>query len=312
MPEETMRFFMIVLILFTGVVTPLMAQEKQGKLGGFEDAAKGKSHQDADNDADYNDDSDDDAGWVGDVIEFLIDIIFDGGDDDQYTDPEPPQLQAESARDTTLVPAIPRAATMDDAVSRTAPPVFEGYGRFPFDKNGLIQNTQKKYLGQLTLSGSRYTSSLTGLHVAGHFFLSGKNGVNLDFQDFREDLRTRTDHLQVLQLSYRHLFSGAANYYWAGHLGFIGYLPDKDKSSNFGPMAGLELRYFPVKPISVYGEITLSALPAYKWASTLETKAGIGFHYKHLEFYLGFHTFTPFNDPSAGLYGPVVGVNIWF
>ncbi len=281
---KKLNFIAIMLsgILLIGFMTDLEAQEKKGKLGGFEDANKGKKGSD-------DDDDDDDDGWFSFFFDIGLDILLSDSDDDY---------------DENGVNSL-----TEDEVH---------FGAFPFDPAGIAQSglDGKIFLGRISGGYQKIDSKTHGLRLNAQFQFSGKHGITLDFIDYTESLATQTDHLQVIGLAYRHLFFADNNLLFAGNAGLKVLNPDKFKDADFGLDLALDAQWFIADPISINGKMgvapIIDQLDAEEPPFLFDFEIGAGLHFDNFELFGAYKTLVPSVDPDNSLYGPELGLRIWF
>ena len=285
MKKLSVVVFMLSGFLLFGLINDLPAQEKKGKLGSFEDANKGKKSSTND------DDDDDDGGWFSFFFSIGLDILASDSDDD-YDD------------DANGVDNL-----VEDKVS---------FGAFPFDPDGIAQSglEGKIFLGRISGGYQEIDSRTHGLRLNAQFQFSGKHGVTLDFIDYTESLTTHTDHLQVIGLAYRHLFFADNNLLFAGNAGLKVLNPDKFKDADFGLEMAVDAQWFIMDPISINGKVgfapIIDQLDAEEPPFLFDFEIGAGLHFNNFELFGAYKTLVPSVDPGSSLYGPELGLRIWF
>ncbi len=277
--------FILCGLLLTSMMTDLYAQDKKGKLGDFEDANKGKKG------SSHNDDDDDDGGWLSFFFNVGMEIILSDSDEDD---------EVEETGANSLV---------DDQVS---------FGAFPFDPAGIAQTGHegKIFLGRISGGYQQIDSRTTGLRLNTQFQLFGKHGFALDFIDYRENLSTSTDHTQIISVAYRNLFYADENLLFGGNIGLKVINPDKRKDPDFGLEMAIDAQWFVANPFSLNGRIgfapIIDQLDAPETPFLFDFEFGGGLHLENFELYGAYKTLVPSVDPGSSLYGPELGVRIWF
>ena len=285
MKKSSFIAFMLTVFLMIGLINDLQAQEKKGKLGGFEDANKGKKSSNQD------DDDEDEGGWFSFFFDIGLDILLSGSEGD-YDDEE------NGANNL-----------IEDNVS---------FGAFPFDPHGIARKGYggKSFLGRISGGYQEIDSRTRGLRLNAQFQLSGRHGITLDFIDYTESLATHTDHLQVIGLAYRRLLFADNNLLFAGNAGLKVLNPDKLKDADFGLEIAIDAQWFITDPISINGKIgfapIISQLSAPEIPFLFDFEIGAGLHFNNLELFGAYKTLVPSVDPGSSLHGPEIGLRIWF
>lgn len=284
---KALSFLIMVLsffIVFTQV-QPVMAQEKKGKLGDFEDAAKGKKNKDKD-----DDDDNDDGGWLG----FFVNIVLNSDDDN------------------------------DDSNNNDFDGLNEreiSYGAFPYDHNGMIHISYdslsgKSFLGRISGGYQSAGSNISGLRLEGQLQFSSRHGLHFDFVSYSEDLKTRTDNTQVINAEYRNLLLANNQLLVGGNIGLIVINPDKFENAIWGLNFAADAQWFVVNPISLNAKVGFAPIIEYLFQkeppAIWNLEIGAGLHFNNIELYGTYKTLIPTINTDASIYGPEFGIRFWF
>ena len=276
---KTSSFLIIFLsfFIFCVQVQDVAAQEKKGKLGDFEDAAKGEKGHD--------DDDDDDSGWFG----FFVNIILSDDNNDDYD-----------------------GFDNEKEISYGAFP-FDKQGMI---HNSFDTLTGKSFLGRLSGGYQKVDSDINGLRLNGQLQFSSKHGLHFDFVSYTEDLDTRTDKTQVIGVNYRNLLYAENSFLLGGNIGLIVINPDKFEDSIWGLNFAADAQWFFANPLSLNARIGFAPIVEYMFKeeppAIWDLQIGAGIHFNNIELYGTYKTLIPTVNTNASIYGPELGLRFWF
>ncbi len=316
-----LAILMTVFVIFSPA--PLQAQDKQGRIGGFEDANSGKSSSDdEEEDEENNYEEEESGGLLFDILEILFHILFDADDEEQedfYDDDTGEALPLNSL--DSPGPAQAYAAgevpdsTRNPVAAETSQPL--SFGLYPFDESGLVHedSSGKNYLGRLAAGMHYIDRDLSALRLNGAFTFSERHGLRLDFYNYKERLERGSDNLQILNVAYSYLFIASDKTLLSLSAGASLLYPDGAKAAMWGPALALDSRFFIIQPVSLSGRLGLNSyLGGGVQGANLMVEAALfaGFHYRRGELYGGVRTLMPLNDTNAAFFGPEIGLRFWF
>lgn len=282
MKASSLLIMFVSFFIFCAQVQVVSAQEKKGKLGDFEDAAKGKKGSNDD------DDDDDDHGWFGFFVNIILSDDGSSDDDDHYGFDDEREIS---------------------------------FGAFPFDRQGMIHDeydtlTGKSFLGRFSGGYQNVSSDITGLRINGQLQFSSKHGLHFDFISYTEDLDTRTDKTQVIGVNYRHLLFAENAFLLGGNIGLIVINPDKFEDSIWGLNFAADAQWFFANPFSLNARIGFAPIVEYMFQNEppaiWDLQIGAGIHFNNVELYGAYKTLIPTINTNASIYGPEIGLRFWF
>ncbi len=315
-------WWLVILMTVLAAASPsaLYAQEKKGRIGGFEDANAGKSSSGEEKDTGQTlEEEEESGGLFFDILNLFFDILFDSdsGEEDEFIHEDAPP----PARSLNREEVGDEPAGIADT-SRFAPPPEEvvpslSFGSYPFSGEGLVHedNGGKKFLGRLSVGRHHIDRDLSALHLNGTVLFGERYGFMLDFYDYTERLEKGSDHLQIVNLTYRYLLLASDQFLLTLSAGGSLLYPDGTKSALWGPLAGLDARFFAGNPFSVSGRLGLSGYlgnDVRGFNMLMEAALSVGLHYRMAELYGGIRSLTPLTDTGASFFGPEFGIRIWF
>ncbi len=310
-------------VFFVFSPVPLQAQEKQGRIGGFEDANAGKSSSDdEEEDEENNYEEEESGGLFFDILEILFYILFDADDEEQevfYDDDTGEALPLNSLDSPGPAQAYASGenpdSTRNPVAAETTQPL--SFGLYPFDGNGLIHEdgSGKNYLGRLAAGMHYIDRDLSALRLNGTFTFSEGHGLRLDFYNYKERLERGSDNLQILNVAYSYLFLASDKTLLSLSAGASLLYPDGAKAALWGPTLALDGRFFIIQPVSLSGRLGVNSyLGGGVQGANLMMEAALfaGLHYLRGELYGGVRTLMPLKDTSAAFLGPEIGLRFWF
>ncbi len=281
----------LVLALFAVFNAQLLAQEeKEGKLGDFEDAVEKGSDDDDDVEAGI--------GW----FEIMINLLWS-------SEPEPASFNSLDEDSSDMEEYDAFAGWHPRQVS---------FGAYPFDRNGFVHGDDlgKPFLVRMSGSFQQIDSHTSGMRLQADMQLSGYHGLRGDVTLYRENLRTRTDQLKVISLDYRYLFVAQDRFMLSGIAGGRLLLPDKERESHIGLDLGLSGQWFIANPLSLdFMFQVVPILDEFRFdreenPAFMELEIGAGLHFQHIEVFGGYRGLFP-DGMSGAIHGPQIGFRLW-
>ncbi len=318
-----MRMLLWLTVFLTALmaVSPpaLHAQEKKGRIDGFEDANAGKSSDDRDDEEYEDEEAEESGGLFLDILELFFHILFDSGDEEEdefYYDDTEEALPLNGVQGAGYGPAYLADSTRRfPAPEEVTPPI--SFGPYPFSGEGLVleDSSGKNFLGRLTVARHHIDSDLYALRLNSMILFGERHGFMLDFYNYTERLENGSDHLQIVNLAYRNLFVASDEVLFSLTAGGTLLYPDGAKSALWGPALGLEGQFFINNPVSISGRLGFSGYTgndARGFNIMMDAALFVGLHYRMGELYGGLRSLTPLTDTGASFFGPEFGIRFWF
>lgn len=272
-----MSKYLIIIVLLAVIPAQILAQDKEkGKLGDFEDEAKGKK-------TDQDDDDEEIAGIVLESLHecdecghFFLDGIF------------------------TFAQIMFYSRDFDEHFSDNQ---FTPYPYY-YDNAGIYgAETGKNFSIALNSQYFHHTDQLNGFLITANFSPLPQLAVQLNYTDLTETLRTRYDHLRLYNLfiNYNRIRHERFSFFWG--IGLKGIRGDSNINA-FAFNSGIEL--FPIEPVSFSLDYNIGLFPL---ATVDEFSANVNLHHDRWRFQIGYKNFRAGRLNIGGL---TMGIGIYF
>jgi len=322
------------LMLFIWQVTApesVNAQDKKGKLGSFEDANKGKkSGKDKDDDGDFGID-DGGCDCFFSIFELMISEMVESSEyveSEEYTDLYDDLTYEEESDSSYLTHSLAQPEDLaesedyDASVEQeTAELILREYsfGYYPYEPSGYVFETAvgKSFAGQLYFNYQYVDDQTSGYRFGGKIQLRQRHGIRFDLTDYQESLDQSTDHLQIVTLIYRYLIFGNDQFMIFPELGLKVLMPDNFVDADYGLNMGVGLNWFFAQPFSLEAGIGLAPIIDQMRNDDedpvlIELQIGLGVHIQRFEIKGSYRSLIPSYDPDSAIYGPGLGIRVWF
>jgi hypothetical protein len=267
--------YLIIIVLLT--IIPAQAQDKEkGKLGIFEDEAKGK-HSDKDNDDE-------------EIAEIVIESLDDCNDCSHFF------LDGFF----TFAKVMFYSREFDEHFLDNQ---YTPYPYYYHDAGLFGAETEKSFSIALNSQYFHHSDQLNGFLINANFAPLPQLAFQLNYADLTETLRTRYDHLRLYNffVNYNRLRYERFTFSWG--IGLKGIRGDS-KINAFAFTTGIEL--FPVEPVSFSLQYNVGLFPL---ATVDEISVDVNLHHDRWRFQIGYKNFRA---GRLNIGGVTMGIGIYF